>query len=93
MSPALTRSSTIWHFEGSDPFEVCDEITFDFYPGLPHLHLCTLNQLKSVGINPPEECNWLRMKNNYKQTFAFLSPSKPQFPISFLLFFHSSQTQ
>ena len=33
MSPALNRSSVIWHFEGSDAIEIHDGITFDFYTG------------------------------------------------------------
>ena len=37
MNPALTGSSAIWHFEGSNLIEICDGITFDFYTGLPHI--------------------------------------------------------
>ena len=37
MSPALNGSSVIWRFEGSDAIEIRDEITFDFYTGLPHI--------------------------------------------------------
>ena len=37
MSPALNGSSTIWHFEGNNVIEICDEITFDFYMGLHHV--------------------------------------------------------
>ena len=86
MSPALTRSSAIWCFEGSDAFEVCEEITFNFYTGLPHLHLC-LNQLKSVEINPPELCNWLRMKDNYNKPLHSYLLQNFNFQIPFFSFF------
>ena len=39
MSPTLNGSSAIWHFEGSDTIEICNGITFDFYTGLPHIHI------------------------------------------------------
>ena len=39
MSPALNGSLAIQHFEGSDAIEIRDEITFDFYTGLPHINL------------------------------------------------------
>ena len=39
MSPGLTGSSAIRCFEGSDAIEICDRITFDFYTGLPHMHI------------------------------------------------------
>ena len=38
MSPALNGSSAIWRFEGSDAIEIRNEITFDFYTGLPDVH-------------------------------------------------------
>ena len=38
MSPTLNGSSVIRYFEGSDVIEICDQITFDFYTGLPQLH-------------------------------------------------------
>ena len=38
MSPALSGSSAIRHFEGSDAIEIRDGMTFDFYTGLPHIH-------------------------------------------------------
>ena len=50
MSPALSGSSAIRHFEGSNAIEIRDGITFDFYTGLPwgcHIY-CTL---KVVGTN------------------------------------------
>ena len=37
MSAALCGSSAIRHFERSDTIEIRDEITFDFYMGLPHI--------------------------------------------------------
>ena len=42
MSPALTRSSAIQRFEGSNAFEIHNGITFDFYTGLPHVELAKL---------------------------------------------------
>ena len=39
MSPALNGSSAIRRFEGSDVIEIRDGITFDFYTGLPHMHI------------------------------------------------------
>ena len=37
MSPTLNGSSAIRRFERSDAIEIRDEITFDFYTGLPHM--------------------------------------------------------
>ena len=37
MSPALNGSSAIRRFEGSDAIEIHNEITFNFYTGLPHI--------------------------------------------------------
>ena len=37
MSPALSGSSAIRRFEGNDAIEICDEITFEFYTGLPQM--------------------------------------------------------
>ena len=37
MSPALSGSSAIPHFEGSDVVKIRDGITFDFYMRLPHI--------------------------------------------------------
>ena len=37
MSTALNGSSVIWRFEGSDAIEIRNEITFNFYTGLPHV--------------------------------------------------------
>ena len=39
MSPALSGSSAIRRFEGTDAIEICDGITFEFYTGLPHISL------------------------------------------------------
>ena len=39
MSPTLSGSSAIWHFEGNNAIEIHDEITFEFYTGLPHIYL------------------------------------------------------
>ena len=39
MSPALNGSSAIQRFEGSEAIETRDEITFDFYTGLPHMFM------------------------------------------------------
>ena len=35
MSPALTKSSVIRHFDIGGALEICHKI-FGFYPGLPH---------------------------------------------------------
>ena len=37
MSPALNGSSVLQCFERSNTVEICNGITFDFYPGLPHV--------------------------------------------------------
>ena len=37
MSPALNGSSLIRRFEGSKAIEIRNEITLDFYMGVPHL--------------------------------------------------------
>ena len=37
MSSALNESSAIRHFEGSDVIKIRNEITFDFYTGMPHI--------------------------------------------------------
>ena len=37
MSPALSGSSAIPHFEGSGVVKIRDGITFDFYTRLPHI--------------------------------------------------------
>ena len=39
MSPALNRSSTLQRFERSNADKIHNGIMFDFYPGLPHIHL------------------------------------------------------
>ena len=38
MSPTLNKSSALQHFECSNVVEICNQIMFDFYPGLPHIH-------------------------------------------------------
>ena len=43
MSHALNRSSAIRRFEGSNAIEIRDGITFNFYMGLPHIHMCNLH--------------------------------------------------
>ena len=42
MSSALTGSSAIWCFEGSNAIKICDKMTFDFYMRLPHIYLLRL---------------------------------------------------
>ena len=42
MSPALNRSLAIARFKGSNAIEIRDRITFDFYTGLPHVHVQVL---------------------------------------------------
>ena len=42
MSPALTGSSAIRRFEGSDAIEIRDGITFDSYMGLPELQFVAM---------------------------------------------------
>ena len=37
MSPTLNESSVIRHFEGSNATKIRNEISFDFYTGLPHI--------------------------------------------------------
>ena len=39
MSPTLNGSSAIRHFKHSDVIEIRDGIIFDFYTGLPHIHI------------------------------------------------------
>ena len=39
MSPDPTGSSVIQCFEGSDAIEIRNRITFDFYTGLPRMHI------------------------------------------------------
>ena len=41
MSPTLNGSSVIWHFECGNVIEIHDGITFNFYMGLPHIHITT----------------------------------------------------
>ena len=38
MSPALNGSLAIRRFEGNDAIEIRDEITIEFYTGLPHMY-------------------------------------------------------
>ena len=42
MNPALSGNSirAIQHFELNDAFEICGQIIFDSYLGLPHLLMC-----------------------------------------------------
>ena len=39
MSPALNGSSMLERFEHSNVIEIRNGIMFDFYPGLPHMHV------------------------------------------------------
>ena len=39
MNPALSGSSTLEHFECSNAIEIRNRIMYDFYPGLPQIHL------------------------------------------------------
>ena len=41
MSPALNGSSALECFERSNMNKICNGIMFDFYPGLPHMCMCT----------------------------------------------------
>ena len=45
MSPALNGSSAIRRFEGSDAIEIRNGITFDFYTGLPHIHVVKIQSM------------------------------------------------
>ena len=54
MSPTLSGSSALEHFERGNAIEIRN-IMFDFYPGLPHLHLVLI--LKRF---------WLHMNSSYK---------------------------
>ena len=46
MSPALNRSSALWHFEGNDAIKIHDGITLDFYMGLPHIIIIISNIIR-----------------------------------------------
>ena len=39
MSPALNGSTALQRFEHSNAVEIRNGIMFDFYPGLPHMHV------------------------------------------------------
>ena len=39
MSPVLSRSSALHRVKLGDVLELRDGIMFDFYPGLPHIHV------------------------------------------------------
>ena len=39
MSPALNGSSALQRFERNNAIEIRNGIMFDFYPGLPHMHI------------------------------------------------------
>ena len=47
LSPALSRSSVLEHFERSNASEICNGIMFDFYLGLSHI----LNTVATVIIS------------------------------------------
>ena len=40
MSLTLSGSSALWCVKLGDALEIRNGITFDFYPGLPHIHFC-----------------------------------------------------
>ena len=42
MNPALNRSTALQLFERGNVVEICNRITFDFYPGLPQIYF-TMN--------------------------------------------------
>jgi len=48
MGPALNGSSALCCFEHSNANEIRNGITFDFYPGLPHMHFSTIADLDTV---------------------------------------------
>jgi len=52
MSPAL-GSSALERFERSSAIEIRNGITFDFYPGLPHMMIW--NYIYPAGGSTPEE--------------------------------------
>ena len=39
MSPTLNASSALQYFKRGNAIEIHNRIMFDFYPGLPHVHL------------------------------------------------------
>ena len=39
MSPALNGSTALQRFERGKVVDICNRIMFDFYPGLPHIHI------------------------------------------------------
>ena len=64
MSPAINRNSVIRHFESSGAIKICDEITFDFYTGLPHVYVAWVDEMFMwyyilLDIN----CTLIRLKN------------------------------
>ena len=48
MNPAPNGSSAIHSFEGSDVIKIHNEITFDFYTGLPHMYNTQLPSMTSM---------------------------------------------
>ena len=64
MSPARTGSSAICRFKGSEVFEICNRIPFDFYTELPHVNrysviitslpvVCVPLQAVQTALTPP----------------------------------------
>ena len=63
MSPALSGSSVIWHFEGNDAIKIHDGITFEFYTGLPHVYYIYMkippfDSLRLAPINTSMQANF-----------------------------------
>ena len=55
MSPALNERSVIRCFERGDRVEIHDGIIFDFYTGLPHVHLKVSRRLIHTHLNFSED--------------------------------------
>ena len=45
MSPTLSKSSVLEHFERSNAIKVRNGTMFDFYPGLPHVCIEVCSQV------------------------------------------------
>ena len=52
MSPCLSRSSIRQHFEVDDAFEICGQLIFNFYLGLPHMLTYVHVELRLVEAVP-----------------------------------------
>ena len=53
MSPALNGSSAIRRSKHSNALKIIDGITFDFYMGLPHIHVLNAPFFISVSVLTP----------------------------------------